>query len=161
MDWLCCIQSLILQETSLNMLHWQRQRSKRRNKNIQVSHHAHWPKQDIQPTPEQSGKSLQCYRAKAREVIKQGHQWIQSAMIAPIIRTSVKQKRKGEKLNTDSKLKKLPRSPRDPLKKSLSLKKHSGTIPAEASAEAEKYWASLLQSYLYPVWVTENSSNAS
>lgn len=33
-------------------------------------------------------------------------------MIAPVILTSVKHKRKGEKLNTGSKLKKLP--PRDP-----------------------------------------------
>lgn len=41
-------------------------------------------------------------------------------MIAPVILTSVKHKRKGEKLNTGSKLKKLPISPRDPLRNFLN-----------------------------------------
>lgn len=71
MIWLSSTWPLILQETSLNMFSWQRQKSKRRIKNIQVFCKPHWPKQDTWPTPEAEWKEPTKYRVKDRESLNE------------------------------------------------------------------------------------------
>lgn len=69
-NWLCSVWLLILQETSLNMFSWQRQGSKRRNKNIKVFCKPHWSKRNTWPTSEaerEEPTKLQDEKARGQE----------------------------------------------------------------------------------------------